>query len=155
MPDKVMITSMRGRPNSSKGMRLAPAIRPYVSKRGMAPIKAKACAMGAPSFFKLSLPQSTMAMDSGKGLPSAQWRSMSNWAWTLPSRTAMALGILKGSKPWILRPVGSTAGVRKISPPGAGRMYLASKARSMAETSVSTAKWACGSTKARKTSKLE
>jgi len=44
------------------------------------------------------------------------------WSFRDEAETANALGMRNGSKPCTLRPVGSTAGVRIRSPPGAGRM---------------------------------
>ena len=51
---------------------------------------------------------------------SAVWRAISSSAWRAPSAIAKAPGMRNGSKPWMLRPVGSTFGLRSTSPPGAG-----------------------------------
>ena len=56
MPDSVSSTSMRGRSISSSGIKEAPARRPKLSKRGRAPSKARAWAIGPPSLFRLSVP---------------------------------------------------------------------------------------------------
>ncbi len=129
---------MRGRPSSASGISCAPASRPKLSKRGLAPSSANAWAIGPPSLFMLSVPQSTIATDSGKALPSATCRASSRSAWRAPSATAKALGIRNGSKPCRLRPVGRIAGLRRRSPAGAGRTKRPSSARSRAGSSCSS-----------------
>ena len=66
-PLQFTTTSMRGRPRVSSGIRSAPASRPKLSKRGRAPMSARAWAMGPPSVLRLSVPQRTRATHSGSG----------------------------------------------------------------------------------------
>ena len=76
-------------------------------------------------------------MDSGSASLSSWYLSRMRCACLAPSLTAKTLGILKGSNPWRLRPVGNTSGLRITSPPAAGRMKRPSNASNMPATSVS------------------
>ena len=78
------------------------------------------CAICAPSLLRLSVPHSTIAMLSGNLAPSPICRASSWSACAVPWIHANLLGMRNGSKPWILRPVGSTSRFFRMSPPGAG-----------------------------------
>jgi hypothetical protein len=57
-------------------------------------MSASTCAIGVPSDFMLSVPQSTKAIVSGNALPSAVCRASSSSARLRPSMSAYGLGTL-------------------------------------------------------------
>ena len=65
MPETVIRTSMRGRARRSRGMTSTSATRFIASRRGRTPMSHSACATPSPCVLMLSMPQSTMPMDSG------------------------------------------------------------------------------------------
>ena len=137
-PEHVTTTSIRGRPSSSSGIASTRLIRPSESGSGRTPTIHSTCASDSPYVLMLSVPQRTKAIDSGYApLLSRAWRSRRRSTTTLAQSHAAIVGIACGSSACMLRPVGSTAGLRIGSPPGAGSMKLPSRPSRSAPISLS------------------